>query len=281
MKDKYRALRNEIEDNIRKLSLGRIGNNRGLPLGSELTHGYVCGINDDLTVDVQELDTEETEDWNYQPVGFHKAVKLNSSKDMQDGYVLIPQMYSEVTIRKDPDTMEEIVVSYTSIGEIRLRAVDKTVISVEEVKPFSESDNGLDKDYFELEKTGKKAGVIYTSKEGGKIEEFVDDGYVRTVDKSEDKIEFGDVTISKKSDGNISVTSGSATINIKSDGTMEFDGNSNWMVKYNELQQFLSKLLNLIGTGTAGGSPLTTAPQIMAMASEIPNFKSAKLKLGQ
>lgn len=281
MKDKYRALRNEIEDNIRKLSLGRIGNNRGLPLGSELTHGYVCGINDDLTVDVQELDTEETEDWNYQPVGFHKAVKLNSSKDMQDGYVLIPQMYSEVTIRKDPDTMEEIVVSYTSIGEIRLRAVDKTVISVEEVKPFSESDNGLDKDYFELEKTGKKAGVIYTSKEGGKIEEFVDDGYKRTVNKSEDKIEFGDVTISKKSDGNISVTSGSATINIKSDGTMEFDGNSNWMVKYNELQQFLSKLLNLIGTGTAGGSPLTTAPQIMAMASEIPNFKSAKLKLGQ
>ncbi len=281
MKEKYRALRNEIEDNIRKLSLGRIGNNRGLPLGSELTHGYVCGINDDLTVDVQELDTEETEDWNYQPVGFHKAVKLNSSKDMQDGYVLIPQMYSEVTIRKDPDTMEEIVVSYTSIGEIRLRAVDKTVISVEEVKPFSESDNGLDKDYFELEKTGKKAGVIYTSKEGGKIEEFVDDGYKRTVNKSEDKIEFGDVTISKKSDGNISVTSGSATINIKSDGTMEFDGNSNWMVKYNELQQFLSKLLNLIGTGTAGGSPLTTAPQIMAMASEIPNFKSAKLKLGQ
>lgn len=281
MKEKYRALRNEIEDNIRKLSLGRIGNNRGLPLGSELTHGYVCGINDDLTVDVQELDTEETEDWNYQPVGFHKAVKLNSSKDMQDGYVLIPQMYSEVTIRKDPDTMEEIVVSYTSIGEIRLRAVDKTVISVEEVKPFSESDNGLDKDYFELEKTGKKAGVIYTSKEGGKIEEFVDDGYTRTVTKDEDKIVFGDVTITRKSNGNISVTSGSATINIKSDGTMEFDGNSNWMVKYNELQQFLSKLLNLIGTGTAGGSPLTTAPQIMAMASEIPNFKSAKLKLGQ
>lgn len=281
MKDKYRELRSEIEENIKKLALGKMGNNRGLPLGSELIHGYVCGINDDLTVDVQELDTEEAEDWNGQPIGFHKAVKLNSSVDMQDGYVLIPQMFSEVTIKRDPDTMEEIITNYTSIGEVRIRAVDKTVISVEEVEDFSESDSGLGKDYFELEKTGKKSGVIYTSKSGGKIEEFVDDGYVRTVDKSEDKIEFGDVTISKKSDGNISVTSGSATINIKSDGTMEFDGNSNWMVKYNELQQFLSKLLNLIGTGTAGGSPLTTAPQIMAMASEIPNFKSAKLKLGQ
>lgn len=280
MKEKYRVLRSDIEENFRKMILGKMGNKRGLPLGSEIVHGYVCGINDDMTVDVQEFDTEETEDWDYQPIGFHKGVRLNSTADMKDGYVLIPQMYSEVAIRRDPDTMEEFIVGYSSIGDIRLKAVDKVEICVEEVEPFRETKEGLDKDYFELEKTGKKAGIRCTSKEGGKIEEFVDDGYTRTVTKDEDKIVFGDVTITRKSDGNISVASGSATINIKSDGTMEFDGNSNWMVKYNELQQFLSKLLNLIGTGTAGGSPLTTAPQIMAMASEIPNFKSAKLKLG-
>ena len=50
--------------------------------------------------------------------------------------------------------------------------------------------------------------------------------------------------------------------------------------EYEDLQALLEKLFNKIGSGICkNGSPLTTAPEILAMVSEIPKIQSHKVKL--
>ena len=91
-----------IVDAIRKIALQGIADpDKNVVFGAKRVTGYVAKINDNKTVDVQEyLDAEETKDGVQE--GYHEGVWLSALESNPNGYLIVPKLYSEVVIAKDP-----------------------------------------------------------------------------------------------------------------------------------------------------------------------------------
>lgn len=285
LREKLAKYNDVIERAIRKTALqGRVDQFGNLA-GTSRVFGYVCKIHDNddpdenlrNTVDVQEYNYDE-EDYDDQAVGFHEGVLLSAIQGNK-GFFIVPQLFSEVVIVQDPANKVEYVTMYSHAKIIQLQSVDEVNIGVKEYEDFSETgDRGIEKDYDELEETGNTTNTTYKS--GSIVTDVANkDGNLK-IEEYPDKmvITRGSTTITI-TDGDVHVKAKDST--IEADGTLvKANGDERWAVRYEDLQALLEKLFNKIGSGICkNGSPLTTAPEILAMVSEIPKIQSHKVKL--
>ncbi len=225
----------------------------GSPRGTKKIIGYVCAINEDGelagTVDVQEFNYEPDE-YSTPGVGHHKGVFLSAIQDNQKGYLIVPMLYSEVVIVQNPTDGHEYVLMYSHAQKIKmltnsLKGDDDGLveIGVTEVEKFVETDDGLDKDFDELEPTKNQTNTQYTSTsitdqiispddtEGFKQEKTVEHKII-TVGNT--KITIDGKNVSIETSGKVSFKVGSSTI-TEEDGKVKIE-TQNCEVKGNDIK---------------------------------------------
>jgi hypothetical protein len=223
--------RNDISEAIRKIALKGIADpDQGFVYGSRRITGYVAKVNDDLTIDVQEyLDEQEFEG---EKIGYHEGVYLSALESNPNGYVIVPKLYSEVVIVKDPVTKTEYVSMFSHVDVIQLESSDSVTIGVVEREDLDlNDDNSPDVD--ELEPTGLSGKTTY-SKDEVKTEVADEDGSKDTfIDMKSDSLDIsvsdGDESTAHFDKGKIVFERGKSKTTLE-DGanTME---NGNEMVK--------------------------------------------------
>ena len=153
-----------IVDAIRKIALQGIADpDKNVVFGAKRVTGYVAKINDNKTVDVQEyLDAEETKDGVQE--GYHEGVWLSALESNPNGYLIVPKLYSEVVIAKDPVSLTEYVVMYSHVNIIQLEASESVTVGVVEREELNLNDDGSP-DVDELEATGVYGKTSYSKDE--------------------------------------------------------------------------------------------------------------------
>lgn len=157
-----------IKKAIQRIALqGHVDPNSGVWHDSARITGYVAKIHDDEsdelfgTVDVQEYNTRSfVQEDNDVQFGYHEGVYLSSLQNNKEGYLIIPKLYSEVTIALDPESRKEYVVMFSHVDLIQLDSHDKISIGVREREEFDEDEDGDDVD--ELELTGIATNVEFS-----------------------------------------------------------------------------------------------------------------------
>lgn len=211
----------------------------GAPRGTRKIIGYVCAINEEGelagTVDVQEFNYEPDE-YSTPGIGHHKGVFLSAIQDNENGYLIVPMLYSEVVIVQNPTDGHEYVLMYSHAQKIRLVTNslqgdnDGLVeIGVTEVEKFIESDDGLDKDFNELEPTQNKTNTQYTAT--SIIDQVISpddsEGFKQEITAEHKTITVGNTKIVIDGE-NISIeTSGKVSFKIGSSTITEEDGKVN------------------------------------------------------
>ena len=134
--------------------------------GSRIT-GFVKKIHDDEsdelfgTIDVQEFYTPSfSQDENDVEAGLHEGVYLSAIQNNQEGFLIIPKLYSEVTIAQDTQSQTEFVVMYSHVDIIQLDSHEKVSVGVREREDFDDDEEG--DDISELKLTGIKTNTTYT-----------------------------------------------------------------------------------------------------------------------
>lgn len=156
-----------INTMVKNELLDRDGN---IPYTTKI-NGYVCAIhgqddeNEDLrgTIDVQELDCmqEVYDDYDEStPIGYHEGVYLSAIQNNQSGVLIVPTMYSEVTIVQDPQTKKEYVIAYSHASQLQLDSHETVSVGVTETEKFNEDDDNSP-DFDQLPPTGKAAHTKY------------------------------------------------------------------------------------------------------------------------
>lgn len=157
---------------VGKMAKSGIVSMDGAVRGTKKIFGYVCAIHEEGelkgTIDVQEFNYEPDE-YSTMGTGHHKGVLLSAIQD-NSGIQIVPMLYSEVVIVQNPTDGCEYVLMYSHARHIKMIASSledlddgEIEIGVTEVESFVETDDGLDKDYDELEPTKNKTSTIYKS----------------------------------------------------------------------------------------------------------------------
>lgn len=172
MQDNSRRM---IREAIRKIALGRAlervemapGGTSGVGT-ARMIHGYVAKIHnnpsdaewDDYagTIDVREFPDETAAS---EPIT-HKGVLLAGLKDNSGGFLIIPTLFSDVTIVTDAATRYAYVLNYSHADIIQLQAHTETSIGVTETEELDPTSNDSP-DYDELEPTGNATSTKYTT----------------------------------------------------------------------------------------------------------------------
>ena len=160
-----------ISEAIRKIALGRSAERVAMsPSGmsgvgtARMIHGYVAKINDDPndeycgTIDVGEYPDETA---SSEPL-IHKGVLLAGTQDNSGGFIIIPTLFSDVTIVSDAATKNSYVVNFTHADFIQLHSHKEVVVGVVETEEVDVDDENSP-DYNELEPTGNEATTKYSA----------------------------------------------------------------------------------------------------------------------
>lgn len=225
--------RRMIQEAIRKIALGRSLERVNMsPEGTSgvgtarLVHGYVAKVHDDPsdeeyadyagTVDVGEYPDETA---STEPI-VHKGVLLSAIADNVGGFLIVPTLFSDVTIAMDAATRYAYIVNYSHAETMRLEAHTETVIGITETEAL---DAGSDSspDYNELEPTGNEAhtryaaeGITHTVKNDSDKESSVVQGaesVTQKVDQSE-VTQTTDKILQKVSSTTVAVADGKVTL---------------------------------------------------------------------
>jgi hypothetical protein len=280
-----------IGEAIRKIALGRSMervNRSAAGTGgigtARMIHGYVAKIHDDPsdeefaayggTIDVGEFPDETA---SAEPI-LHKGVLLSGIKDNSGGFLIIPTLFSDVTIVSDAATNCMYVVNYSHADIIQLNAHSEVTIGVTETEELNSEDNDSP-DYDELEKTGNETATKYTAtaietlvknKDGKEasvcitpetITQTVDKSEInQTADKLEQKVNGTALTVQDKK-----ITIGEATATEP-------------LVLGNQLAQlmmeFLTECTKIMTPTLMGTMPAVNAPNFASLISKIQKFLS-------
>ena len=167
-----------IREAIRKIALGRSMERIDLAPGgmsgigtARMVHGYVAKIHDDPsdseyseyagTIDVGEYPDETA---SAEPV-IHKGVLLSAATSDKEGFLIVPTLFSDVTIFMDAATRYAYVVNFSHVNILRLNARQEAIIGVTEMEGLDPSSD-TSPDYNKLEATGNEAmtGASITSR---------------------------------------------------------------------------------------------------------------------
>lgn len=276
---------------IRKIALGRSMERINMAPGgtsgvgtARMIHGYVAKVHDNPgddeydeyagTIDVGEFPDETA---SSEPV-IHKGVLLAGLKDNSGGFLIIPTLFSDVTIVTDAATKYAYVLNYSHAKVIQLNSHTETSIGVTETEELDAESNDSP-DYDELEKTGNESSTRYTaekivtsvkSKDGKEASRTIEPELIsQKVDKSEvtqatDKIQ--------QKVGNITVTLVDKKVALGDENATEP------LVLGNQLAQLMLEFItecSKITTPTLMGTmPVINVPNFASLTSKIQNFLS-------
>lgn len=276
-----------ISEAIKKIALGRSIDRISMsPSGvggvgtARLIHGYVAKINDDPddeycgTIDVGEFpdETASTEQI------IHKGVLLAGLKDNSGGFLIIPTLFSDVTIVSDAGTKYSYVVNFSHADFIQLHAHKETVIGVVETDELDPESNDSP-DYDELEPTGNEATTKYTSEQiltsvkNKNDKEATITMDAESIDHKVDKSE-----VSQSAD-KIEQKVNSTVIVLKDNKVALGDENATEpLVLGNELAQlmmdFITECSKIMTPTLMGTMPAMNCPNFPALAAKIQKFLS-------
>nr|DAE30265.1 MAG TPA: hypothetical protein [virus sp. ct5rm7] len=280
-----------IREAIRKIALGRSMERIGMAPGgmsgigtARMIHGYVAKIHDDPsdeefteyggTVDVGEYPDETA---SPEPV-IHKGVLLAAATNNEGGFLLVPTLFSDVTIFMDAATRYAYVVNFSHVDIIRLDARKETTIGVTETEEM-DADSDSSPDYDELEPTGNAASTQYTAhsvtttvkndkdKEATTVIDA--ESIAHKVDKSEVK-QTADKVVQKVNSTTIAVANGKVTLGDEQA--------TEPLVLGNELAQlmldFLTECSKIMTPTLMGTMQPLNFPNFISLTSRIQKFLS-------
>lgn len=283
-----------IQEAIKKIALGRSLERINMaPSGmsgvgtARMIHGYVAKIHDDPsdeeyeeyagTIDVGEFPDETA---SSEPI-IHKGVLLAGLKDNSGGFLIVPTLFSDVTIVSDAATKYMYVLNFSHADVLQLNAHNETMIGATETEKLDPSDNDSP-DYNELPKTGNETSTRYTSdkiltvaknKDGEQAEiNITPTDILHKVDKSEVN-QSGEKIEAKVGDMAVGVTSEKVYLG-GNDATEP-------VVLGQELAQLMLEFLtecSKITTPTLMGTmPAVNFPNFTSLTSKIQKFLSKKV----
>lgn len=155
-----------IREAIQKIALhGLVNPSTGVVRDTGKVTGYVAKIHTEGelagTIDVQEFASLSMEENTDMKIGYHEGVYLSAIQDNSNGLLIIPKLYSEVTISMDPESKTEYVSMFSHIDVIQLDSHEKITVGVTEREEFDESDEESP-DINELPETGVFSKTTYT-----------------------------------------------------------------------------------------------------------------------
>ena len=230
VRGKANEIRRAYRDFIQQTALRGQIDNEGNLVGTRKITGYVAKIHEDGdlkgTIDVQEFNYDSG-DQEFDGAGYHEGVRLCATKTNEGGVLIVPLLFSEVVITQNPSDQEEYVICWSHAKAVQLKSHETIHFGVTEYKDFVETDDGLEKDFDELEETGKKSATDYTA-ESIKDEVSVDgEGLVQEKTAEKKTIAVGDTMIiidgsqvTIETSGNVTFKVGGSTIDEK-DGVVE------------------------------------------------------------
>lgn len=283
--------RRMIQEAIRKIALGRsIERIEMAPGGmggvgtARLIHGYVAKIHDDPgdeefadyggTVDVGEYPDETASTGCV----IHKGVLLAAARNNEGGILIVPTLFSEVTIVLDAATHHAYVVNYSHAETLRLDAHTKVSIGITETEAL-DPDSDSSPDYDELELTGNEAHTTYSAagiastvkNDGGKESSVVQEAesITSTVNKSEVK-QTADKIVQRVNSTTVTVADNKVTLG---------DENATEpLVLGNELAQlmldFLTECSKIMTPTLIGTMQPLNFPNFLSLTSRIQKFLS-------
>lgn len=280
-----------IREAIRKIALGRSMERISMAPGgmsgvgtARMVHGYVAKIHDDPsdeefaeyggTVDVGEYPDETA---SAEPV-IHKGVLLTAATENGNGFLLVPTLFSDVTIFMDAATRYAYVVNFSHVDIIRMNAHKETTIGVTETEAL-DADSDSSPDYDELEPTGNEAHTTYSAKgitarvknDGGKESSVMQEAerITHTVDKSE-VMQTTDKVVQKVNSTTIAVADNKVTLGDEQA--------TEPLVLGNELAQlmldFLTECSKIMTPTLMGTMQPLNFPNFLPLTSRIQKFLS-------
>lgn len=280
-----------IAEAIRKIALGRSMERINMSPGgtsgvgtARMIHGYVAKVHDTPgdeeyetyagTIDVGEFPDETA---SAEPI-IHKGVLLAGLKDNSGGFLIIPTLFSDVTIVTDAATKYAYVLNYSHAKVIQLSSHTETTIGVTQTEEL-DAENNDSPDYNELENTGNKSSTHYTAenivtlvrnKSGKEATQTIEpESISQNVDKSE---------VTQKTDkiqqkvGNTTVTLADKKVTLGDENATEP------LVLGNQLAQlmldFLTECSKITTPTLMGTMPAINVPNFASLISKIQNFLS-------
>lgn len=280
-----------IHEAIRKIALGRsLDRVEMSPAGTggvgtaRMIHGYVSKIHNDEsdeefeeysgTIDVGEFPDETSSS----EAIIHKGVLLSGLKNNSGGFLIIPTLFSDVTIVSDAATKYMYVLNFSHADIIQLNAHTEVVIGVTETEELDAEDNDSP-DYDELEKTGNEtftkylAGLIETIARNEKGKEIVitvtPESITHKVDKSK---------TTQTTEKILHQVNGTSISILDKKITLGEESASEPLVLGNELAQlmleFLTECSKIMTPTLMGTMPAINAASFASLTSKIQKFLS-------
>lgn len=280
-----------ISEAIKKIALGRSLERINMtPSGmggvgtARMIHGYVSKIHDNPndseyedyagTIDVGEFPDETA---SSEPV-IHKGVLLSGIKNNANGFLIVPTLYSDVTIILDSGTKHAYVINYSHADFLQFDSRKEAVLGASETEELDPEDNDSP-DYDELEKTGNESKSTYTpfgmstvvrDKDGNQtVFEMSPTKILQSIKDAEFYLEDGKI-ISNVGGTSISVQNGRITIGSE---------NANQpLVLGQELARlmldFLTECSKITTPTLMGTMPALNIPNFTALTTRIESFLS-------
>ena len=275
-----------IREAIRKIALGRSIDRVDMShcgtggVGTaRLIHGYVAKINNEEdeylgTIDVGEFPDETA---SSEPV-IHKGVLLSGLQDNSGGFLIIPTLFSDVTIVTDAATKYAYVVNFSHADFIQILSHTESVIGVAETEELDAESNDSP-DYDRLEKTGNESSTRYTAEAIQTLVKNKDDKQAEitvtpeSIAQKVDKSQFNQTTDKLEQHVN-----GTSVVVADKKVTIGSEDASEPLVLGNELAQlmleFITECSKIMTPTLMGTMPAINAPNFPSLASRIQKFLS-------
>lgn len=275
-----------ISEAIRKIALGRSIDRVNMAscgtagVGTaRMIHGYVAKINNDDdqylgTIDVGEFPDETA---SSEPI-IHRGVLLSGLQDNSGGFLIIPTLFSDVTIVTDAATTHSYVLNFSHADFIQILSHKESMIGVSETEELDPEDNDSP-DYDKLEKNGNETSTRYTPKDIRTVVKNSDDKRAEitvtpeSITQKVDKSVITQTADKLKQDVNgTSVTVADKKVTIGEESATEP------LVLGNQLAQlmleFITECSKITTTTLLGTMPALNIPNFASLTSKIQNFLS-------
>lgn len=280
-----------ISEAIRKIALGRSIDRVAMAPGgtggvgtARMIHGYVSKIHDDPsdeeyadyagTVDVGEYPDETAS------VGtvIHKGVLPAAAQDSTGSFLIIPALFSDVTIVTDAASRHAYIVNYSHAETIRLEAHSETVIGITETEKLDPEDENAP-DYNELEATGNEAHTRYAAEGVSTVVRSDSDKESTVVQQAESITHTVDKSEVKQTADKVTQTVNSTSVTVADNKITLGDENATEpLVLGNELAQlmldFLTECSKIMTPTLMGTMQPLNFPNFTSLTSRIQKFLS-------
>lgn len=280
-----------ISEAIRKIALGRSLDRIQMSPGgtggvgtARMIHGYVAKIHNDEadeefeayagTIDVGEFPDETS---SSEPI-IHKGVLLSGVKDNSGGFLIIPTLFSDITIVSDAATNHTYVLNFSHADFIQVNAHNEVTIGVAETEEL-DPENNDSPDYDELEKTGNESSTKYTATSIETKVKDQSDKEALVVITPEEIASTVDTSTAVQTKDKIQQAVNSTTITLADNKVALGDENATEpLVLGNELAQlmleFLTECSKIMTPTMMGTMPAVNAPNFASLISKIQKFLS-------